>query len=102
MLVWEMVTDVILLRAIWAYVCLGMNILFCGTGTILMSILGDNNISKTHFIIGVLQFLCWLTSVILLGLLGVIQVGGIVWLEWAWSVYWGYLIVKKVHTATED
>ena len=45
--VYELVTNVCILNWFWAYVCLGMNIVVPGTGTILMSILGDNNINKT-------------------------------------------------------
>ena len=45
--VYELTTNVCLLIWFWAYVCLGMNCVVPGTGTILMSILGDINVNKT-------------------------------------------------------
>ena len=102
MYVWELVTDVLLLKPVWAWTCFIMNCVICGSGTILMSILGDANINKTQFVIGVLQFLCFLTGIILLGIFGTAKVGGIAWLIWMWSVYWGYLIVSKTFTASAE
>ena len=100
--VYELMTNVCLLNWFWAYVCLGMNAIVPGTGTILMSILGDNDVNKTQFIIGVLQFLTWLTSLVMLGFLGIVKAGGLTVLEYCWSLGWGMLIVYKTHTATEE
>ena len=76
--VWELVTMVPQVSNIWAYVCLVLNILVPGTGTMLVACLGDANINKTQLGIGVAQLL---TSVYLVG--------------WFISIYWGYLIVKR-------
>ena len=51
---YNLLTDVLLLRTTWAWVCAIMNLVVCGTGTVLMSILGDANVSKTHFAVGVI------------------------------------------------
>ena len=77
---WELASDVPVLHNIWAYVCFGLNLLIPGTGTILAAMLGKTefNINKTQVVIGVLQLL---TSVYIIG--------------WIWSVFWGYLIVKR-------
>ena len=45
--VYELMTNVCLLNWFWAYTCLAMNCIVPGTGTILMSILGDANVNKT-------------------------------------------------------
>ena len=45
--VYELITDVCHLNWFWAYTCLAMNCIVPGTGTILMSILGDLNVDKT-------------------------------------------------------
>jgi len=74
--VWELVTNVPVLPNNWAYACFILNLLLPGTGTITAAIYND--FEKTQFVIGVLQ-LC--TSVYLVG--------------WAWSIFWGYLIVVK-------
>ena len=44
---WELVTDVPELQNVWAYVCLILNIILPGTGTMLCSCLGDENMNKT-------------------------------------------------------
>ena len=44
---WELVTDVPELQNVWAYVCLVLNIVLPGTGTMLCSCLGDENMNKT-------------------------------------------------------
>ena len=75
---WELVTDVPELNNIWAYVCLILNVLIPGTGTMLCSCLGDANLNKTQLCIGFIQFL---TAIYLIG--------------WICSIYWGYLIVLK-------
>ena len=62
----------------WAYICLTLNVLLPGTGTILCACLGDVDINKTQFSVGILQLL---TSVYLIG--------------WGASLYWGYLIVVR-------
>ena len=77
---WELISDVPILHNIWAYVCFGLNLLIPGTGTILAAMLGKTefDINKTQVILGILQLL---TSVYIIG--------------WIWSVFWGYLIVKR-------
>ena len=75
---WELVTDVPELQNVWAYVCLILNIIVPGTGTMLCSCLGDENMNKTQLTLGFLQFL---TAVYLVG--------------WIFSIYWGYLIVLR-------
>ena len=100
--VYELGTNVCLLNWYWAYTCLVLNVVVPGTGTILMSILGDPNINKTQFAIGVLQFLCWLTAIVMMGIFGIVKMGGFTILEWCWSIYWGALIVWKTHTASEE
>ena len=59
MTVYEIATNVPRLRVTWAWTCAIMNLVVCGTGTVLMSILGDSNVSKTHFAIGIIQFAAW-------------------------------------------
>ena len=56
---YEIATNVPRLRTTWAWTCAIMNLVVCGTGTVLMSILGDANVSKTHFSIGIIQFATW-------------------------------------------
>ena len=91
-----------LLSFIWAAVCLVLNIVIPGTGTILMSILSDENVSKTHFLVGLNQFLATLTSWILLGFAGTIKLAGPIFVMWCWSIYWGILIMMKAWNANED
>ena len=69
---YNVVTTMPVLRTTWAWVCAIMNLVICGTGTVLMAILGDANVSKTHFFIGVIQFSAWVQSIILLGIFGMI------------------------------
>ena len=75
---WELVTDVPQLQNVWAYVCLVLNIVIPGTGTMLCSCLGDENMNKTQLILGFFQML---TAVYLIG--------------WIFSIYWGILIVQR-------
>ena len=49
---WELMRNVPELQAIWAYVCLALNIIFPGSGTMLCACLGDININKTQLAIG--------------------------------------------------
>ena len=100
--IWYLATTVLLLRMPWAWTCFILNLVICGGGTMLMSILGDSNVSKTHFAIGFIQLCAWGTTIILLGIFGVMKIGGLVWIAWLWSAYWGYLIVKMTFTATEE
>ena len=75
---WELVTNVPELQNIWAYVCLALNVIIPGTGTMICACLGDENMNKTQLFIGFFQFL---TSIYLVG--------------WIFSIYWGVLIVQK-------
>jgi len=61
----------------WGTGMLIVNILLPGVGTLVAGIKSERN---TTMVIGVLQFI---TSFLLVG--------------WIWSIYWGYLIYKKVH-----
>ena len=54
MRVWELVTNVPVLKNLWAYVCFGLNVLLPGTGTMLCACLGDTNINKTQLLIGLI------------------------------------------------
>ena len=99
---YNILTDVLLLRTTWAWVCAIMNLVVCGTGTVLMSILGDANVSKTHFAVGVIQFSAWVQSVILLGIFGMVKMGGLVYIFWMWSAWWSVLIVKKTFEVSEE
>ena len=47
----ELITDVPVLKNVWAYVCFGMNVFVCGTGTILAACL-DKGINKTQLVVG--------------------------------------------------
>ena len=76
--VWELLIAVPVLSNVWAYVCLVLNILLPGMGTILCSCLGDANMNKTQLGCGIVQFL---TAPFIVG--------------WLASIYWGILIVKK-------
>ena len=75
---WELATNVPELQNLWAYVCLALNVLIPGTGTMICACLGDENMNKTQLFIGFFQFL---TSIYLVG--------------WIFSIYWGVLIVQK-------
>ena len=78
---WELVTDVPEVQIYIAYICLVLNILIPGTGTMAASCLGkddDNGGNKTQLLIGFFQFL---TAIYLIG--------------WICSIYWGYLIVVR-------
>ena len=76
--VWELITMVPQVSNIWAYVCLALNILLPGTGTMLIACLGDANINKTQLTVGLAQLL---TSAYLIG--------------WIISIYWGILILQR-------
>ena len=45
--VWELVTNVPALNNIYAYICLGLNVIFPGVGTMVCACLGDASINKT-------------------------------------------------------
>ena len=75
--VWELITDVPSLQNLWSYICLVLNIVLPGSGTILSGCLGDAHMNKTQIIVGLFQFL---TSIYIIG--------------WILSIYWGYLLVK--------
>ena len=76
--VWQLCTNVCAISNEWAYVCLALNVLLPGTGTMLCGCLGDKNMNKTQVILGMFQLM---TAVFLVG--------------WIVSIYWGYLIVEK-------
>ena len=80
----ELATNVPQLNIVWAYVCLILNIVLPGSGTILCAVL-DANINKTQGVIGLFQFL---TAIYLAG--------------WICSIYWGYLIVVASSGTHED
>ena len=76
--VWELVTDVPRVKLFWAYLCLALNVLIPGLGTMIVSCVGDENINKTQLGIGFVQML---TAPYIVG--------------WICSIYWGYLFVKR-------
>ena len=45
--VWELVTQVPQVSNVWAYVCLVLNVILPGVGTMLVACLGDKNMNKT-------------------------------------------------------
>ena len=51
---YELITDLPDLQNAWAYLCLVLNILLPGSGTMLASILGYATCNKTHLIVGIL------------------------------------------------
>ena len=76
---WDLMTAVPRLGSVWPYVCFVLNIILPGTGTMLMSCLGYPGAwSKTQLTIGVVQML---TAPYIIG--------------WIFSIYWGWLILKK-------
>ena len=76
---WDLMTAVPRLGGPWPYICLVLNIILPGTGTMLMSCIGYPGAwSKTQLTIGVVQML---TAPYIIG--------------WLFSIWWGYLIVKK-------
>ena len=63
---------------IMAYICLALNVVLPGIGTILAACLSESHAAnKTQITVGVFQFL---TAIYLFG--------------WIWSIYWGALIVE--------
>ncbi|CDW81177.1 UNKNOWN [Stylonychia lemnae] len=66
MLVWNLVTDVPLIRSPWQYLCFILNVII------------PEKWSKTLFMVGIFQLL-----------LAYLIIG------WAFSIYWGILIVRK-------
>ena len=100
--VYELMTNVLILNWFWAVFCCVLNVVIAGTGTILMAVLGDSNINKTQFVIGVLQFLVMLTTIVMLGIFGVAKIGGFTIFAWIWSVYWGALILMKSFYASKE
>ena len=80
---WRLISDVPKVLPIFAWFAAIINFIFPGTGTMVVGCLGDRrlgNMSKTQFVIGILQLL-----------LAVYFVGYI------WSFYWAYLIIKQAH-----
>ena len=78
--VWDYVSDVPKVSMVVAYVVAFINLILPGFGTLIAAFAATSQtaVSKTQLAIGGLQFF---TSFVLIG--------------WAWSIYWGYLIVKK-------
>ena len=74
--VWQLVTDIPALKNVTAYICLIINIIIPGVGTMICSCVGDANINKTQLTVGLIQLL---TSPYLIG--------------WISSIYWGILMV---------
>ena len=76
---WQLMTDVPVVHNIIAYIILALDIVLPGIGTIVAACLGSRYASdKTQIVLGIFQFL---TSYLIFG--------------WAWSIYWGILIVQK-------
>ena len=77
MAAWKLISDVPYVPTPWSYLCLIINLILPGFGTMLSSIWGDP-CSKTQFCVGLLQFFL---TYLLVG--------------WIISVIWGILIVKR-------
>ena len=76
---WQLMTDVPVVHNILAYIFLALNIVLPGIGTVSAACVGSVHASdKTQIVLGTFQLL---TSVYIFG--------------WAWSIYWGILIVQK-------
>ena len=77
---WELVTKVPAMKTIPGYACALANLLVSGLGTLGCAFMSDRNVNKTQLFVALMQFL---TAPYLLGYL--------------LSIYWAYLIVKKVN-----
>ena len=69
------------MKNVFAYVCLILNVIIPGVGTMVASCLGEETSkggNKTQLVVGIFQFL---TAIYLIG--------------WVSSIYWGYLIVLR-------
>ena len=76
---WEYVSNVPKVSVFTSYICVFLNVVLPGSGTILASWQSQSNyISKTQIVIGLHQFL---TALLIIG--------------WIWSIYWAYLILQK-------
>ena len=76
---WELFSDVPVLPNLIAYVCLLLNIIIPGSGTILAACMAEKYMAnKTQLFAGVFQLL---TAIYIIG--------------WLWSIYWGFLIVQR-------
>ena len=80
--VWDYVSDVPKVSKPVAYVVAFVNVILPGWGTAIAAFAATSSsqsaVSKTQLAIGLMQFL---TTFALIG--------------WAWSIYWGYLMVMK-------
>ena len=76
---WELVSDVPIVHNIWGYICLVLCIIIPGSGTFLAACIGEKYAAnKTQLMVGIFQLL---TSIYIVG--------------WAWSIWWGIMIVSK-------
>ena len=80
--VWDLIRDVPYVSQVAAVIFAILNLILPGFGTMFASCSSTGPVSKTQLTIGIIQFL---TTYILIG--------------WAWSIYWGYLIVMKAWNA---
>ena len=71
-------------RSPWGIVCLILNIVFSGVGSIIAGVMGKHN---QTLIIGIIQLAAgWLLFWV---------IGPIGLLMWIWSIIWGVLIFQK-------
>jgi hypothetical protein len=86
---WNLITEMPKVNLILAWISLALNIFFPGSGSAVVGCVGSNSrMNKSLIVVGFVQF-C--VSYAFVG--------------WVWSVYWGYLIVKKAMSrpaGTED
>ena len=76
---WQLMTDVPIVHNIVAYIMLALNIVLPGIGTMIAACMGSRYASdKTQITLGFFQLLTWAAI-----------------FGWAWSIYWGILIVQK-------
>ena len=73
----ELLTDVPALHNIISYIVLALNVVLPGSGTVVAACMAERYVAnKTQLIVGMFQLL---TAIYLVG--------------WAWSIYWGILII---------
>ena len=76
--IWELITNVPQVSVLVACLTAVLNVILPGVGTMIIACAPKETTSKTHLVIGILQFL---TSFLIIG--------------WIWAIYWSYLVAMK-------